>query len=49
MSEERVETVRTILTAFAGLELVAFVRDTDPAQMQTMLEGIRPRYRGDLG
>jgi ketosteroid isomerase-like protein len=36
MSQENVEVVRTILTAYAGQELVAFFRDTDPAQLQTL-------------
>jgi ketosteroid isomerase-like protein len=40
MSEESVKTVRDFLTAFAGQDLVAFIRNTEPAQLQDMLEAI---------
>jgi ketosteroid isomerase-like protein len=36
MSQENVEIVRTIVTAYAGQDLVAFVRDTDPAQLRAL-------------
>jgi ketosteroid isomerase-like protein len=36
MSQENVEIVRTICTGYAGQDLVAFVRDADPAQLQAL-------------
>lgn len=40
MSEEAVTTVRSVLTAFAGQDLVAFFRDTEPAQLRVLVEAI---------
>jgi ketosteroid isomerase-like protein len=40
MSQENVEIVRTIVTAYAGQDLVAFVRDTDPAQLQALTAAV---------
>jgi ketosteroid isomerase-like protein len=36
MSQENVEMVRAMFTAIAGLDLVIFFRDTDPAQLRAL-------------
>jgi len=40
MSAASVKTVRDVLTAFAGQDLVAFVRDTAPEQMHAVMEAV---------
>jgi ketosteroid isomerase-like protein len=40
MSQENVDVVRGILAGFQGLDWVAFLRDTDPGQVQVILEAV---------
>lgn len=40
MSEESVKPVRDFFTALAGRNLVAFMRDTDPAQIRAFLQAV---------
>jgi len=43
MSEENVELVRGILGAYENLDLVAFMRDTDPADLRALYESVYDR------
>jgi ketosteroid isomerase-like protein len=40
MSKENVELLKGIFSAYEGLDLVAFMRDTDPADLQTVFEAV---------
>jgi ketosteroid isomerase-like protein len=40
MSEENVELLKGIFSAYEGLDLVAFMRDTDPADLRALYEAI---------
>jgi ketosteroid isomerase-like protein len=40
MSEENVELVRGILGAYENLDLAAFMRDTDPADLRAIFESV---------
>jgi ketosteroid isomerase-like protein len=40
MSQENVEIVRAIVSGFADRDLVAFLRDAEPAQMEALTEAI---------
>jgi ketosteroid isomerase-like protein len=40
MSEENVELIRGFLSAYEGLDLAAFWRDTDPTDMRAIFEAV---------
>jgi ketosteroid isomerase-like protein len=45
MSEENVELLKGIFSAYEGLDLVAFTRDTDPADLRALYEAV---YHPDI-
>ena len=40
MSEENVELIKGILSAYEGLDFIAFMRDTDPADLRSAYEAV---------